>query len=112
MYSIKGIHKAAERDSYEQGCIGDCQDSYIDYVINAESLDELAEKFREFCCAEEVEKNTCDEPGRIDCQVLENAEGFPLSKWEWERFKAGEIEAWAVTYTAYAKYVAEFAVSF
>jgi len=112
MYKIKGIHKLSELDDYEKGCTGEYQNFHIDIELSAGSMNELADKFKEFCCADEAEKNACDEPGRIDCQILENAEGYPLSKWEWERFKAGEIQAWAVTYTGYAKLITETEVAF
>lgn len=100
-YESKGCLKIAELDHFVNGCHGKAQTMWIDVRASGETLDDVKTAVRDFCmCGEDaLEINACDEAGRIDAQVTENADGNPPSESELEQWKAGELELYAVTYS-------------
>lgn len=100
-YESKGCLKIAELDHFENGCTGQAQTTWIDVRASGETLDEVKTAVRDFCMCDEdaLEINACDEAGRIDAQVTENAEGYPPSDFELAQWREGELELYAVTYS-------------
>lgn len=102
MFECATVHKFAERDNWELGCVGDCQHHAFAYSIKGNTLEEIKQEIAAFvgCEMEAIEVNpTGEEPWRIDAQTIENAEGYPATRSELEAFKRGEIDLWAVTYS-------------
>lgn len=103
MFTINTVFKSTEQDSFEQGCIGDVQESDISITFKAATIEDLIKQFADFCGCDvsEVQRNVCDEIGRIECQRTENVEGYELRPAEVREWKAGKLMAYAATYTAY-----------
>lgn len=105
-YEITGFTKVSEQDNFDQGILAGRQEYWIDYPIAKDTKEEFISAVKYFLGdAIEIDFNACDEEGRIDIQLTENDDGFSPSISEWERFKAGEIDLWAVTYIAYCESV-------
>lgn len=101
-YQIDGFLKIAQHDDYENGCNPDsAQLSHVDVSFTAETIPALMLKVCEFfgVGADDMEKNACDEPGRLDIQTMETADGSSATPADIERWKRGRLELWAVTYT-------------
>jgi hypothetical protein len=104
MFQSNGLLKFTEQDIWSDGCQPDTATSYmIDYRFTGKTADEVIQKIAEFTNSgkDGIERNACDEPGRVDFCVTENADGNPLSKMEWAQFKKGKIKAYYAVYTAY-----------
>ncbi len=101
MYLVNGCYKTAEKDSWEDGIIGDYQDTNIDLTFKAHTLEALLVDLKEFVGHEDIQLNSCDKIGRIDIQGLEDAEGLAPSERELALWKEGEHTLYAVTYTFY-----------
>lgn len=97
-YQIEGFLRHAEVDNWENGCTGEYDSYYVDHKITGFTLAELIEKCEAFTggevCPELIENN------RLDFQVMENADGYPASERELERFKRGEIVLYLCDYSA------------
>lgn len=106
-YIIRGLHKNAEEDDFENGCIGNGSDYAIDVSFEGASADEVIAKMATFVGAktEDAELNVCDELGRVEFGRTEDANGDELTKAEVEQWKAGKIKAWYAVYTGYVERV-------
>lgn len=112
-YEIAGFAKVSEQDNFEQGILLGRQEYWIDYPIAKDTKEEFISAVKYFLGDNiEIDFNACDEQGRIDIQVTENDDGCTPSATEWDEFKAGEIDLWAVTYTAYCESVTRTPVVF
>lgn len=101
MYIVDGCYKIAEKDSWENGIIGDCQDTHIDLIFKAHTLGALLADLKEFAGHDDVLLNSCGDIGRIDIQGLEDEEGIVPSKKEMALWKEGKFTLYAVIYTFY-----------
>ncbi len=105
MITANGIHKMAEVDDFDKGCIGPGRDDYIDVSFKATSAEEVISKACQFIgvsdMANSVERNACDEIGRIDIARTETDEGDELTASQLEQWKAGKFRAWYCIYTIY-----------
>ena len=104
MFQAKGLLKFAEEDVWDDGCQPETATNYnVDMTFTAKTAREVIDEIADYlgCTSEDYEKNACDEPGRVDFAVTEDAEGSKLSPAKWELFKKGKIKAWYVVYTAY-----------
>ena len=101
MFESNGFLKMAERDNYEKGCYGPAQDSFVNFSIKVKTLAEILKIIENVigCERDAISVNACDEPGRIDAQVMENDQGLQPTAREWENFKAGRLDLWACTYS-------------
>lgn len=81
LYVIEGYIAHSEVDDFEQGCIGPCETQFFQDKFSAPSLKELLELLSvEFKCPiENMELNSCEEPGRIDIQVMQS-QPFAIAK--------------------------------
>jgi hypothetical protein len=101
-YQIVGLHKFAEEDSFEHGCLpGTGTDFYIDVSFTGKTREECIKRAADFLGIGEdgIERDSCDEIGRIDFARTENDDGSELSDRELEEWKAGKRKAWYVVYT-------------
>lgn len=104
MYIIDRIYKTSELYNFEQGCTGEVQEYPIDHKISATSKTGILAKFCEFCGTDDVTIDPCeDDPSRIECSVMEDADGTVASEDQLEAFKLDQCQLWAVTYTAYVQ---------
>jgi hypothetical protein len=102
MFESNKALKFTELDNWMKGCTGPCQTTVIDYPIKGKTLDDVISAICTFldCARDDVSVNPCDDdPSRIDAQTSETAEGYPASLTDWDKFKRGEIELYACTYS-------------
>ena len=112
-YEISGFNKLFEHDNFEHGIQGASLEYWIDYPIAKDTKEEFIAAVKYFLGDDvEIEFNTCEEDGRIDVQLTENDDGNKPSPSEYYRFKNGDIDLWAVTYTAYVQEVVRKPVKF
>jgi len=94
--------KTTEEDNYEEGCLPETAQAY-EFNIEFEgfSVKELLERMKDYfmCEDEDIQLNACDEKGRIDIQLLENAEGYKMNSSEKELWKEGKIKAYLSNYS-------------
>lgn len=103
-YDVTGWTKFGEEDDYKEGCLPETGFSHTGGdTFSAHSIDGIVEKVLAFTGFDKKDDpvllDSCDEPGRIDIQGLENADGIPASAREIKEWKRGKIKLWSVTYT-------------
>lgn len=104
MFQANGLLKFSEQDLWNDGCQPDTAQSYeVSVNFTGKTAQEVIDQITDFtgCGKDGVEINACDEPGRVDFAVTEDADGSPLSKSQWAQFKKGQIKAWYTVYSAY-----------
>lgn len=109
-YQIDGFLKHSEQDIYNDGCNPDTSQSFfIDHLIQKESLSDLIQSIKDFTEAEndDLLLNSCEEKGRIDAQVMENALGIKATNKELESWKQGKIDLYLCTYSVQVKLITE-----
>lgn len=116
MYEVNGWFKFAEQDSYDEGCLPETGFTFSgDERWSAETIPELLKKLRDFVGIDddyEILLDSCEEDGRIDIQVMENADGYTVTSAGWfEKFKRGELALWYATYTFMVEKVERSAVN-
>ena len=106
MFIISGFHKFTEQDSYENGCIGNGSDDFINYQIKTATFDDMKDEIAGFigCKVTDLELDACDEIGRIECGKTENAEGYEASESELASWREGNT---VLLYSVYTCYVME-----
>jgi hypothetical protein len=108
------IHKTACLDSYAEGQTGEYQDSGYPHKIAAKSKTAFLQAFAEYVGVDvtDVQVDPCeDSPDRVEVQTLETSEGYPATSAQIERWKAGELELYACTYTVYVQLVTRTAAN-
>lgn len=101
-YETNGALKTVELDNWERGCqLEGAQSYFVNWKIEAETLAEIKQKIMDFvgCDMDGIVIDACEEAGRIDAQVTENADGYIASESELASWKRGELELYAVTYS-------------
>ena len=107
-YQIKGLLKFAEEDNYKDGCLPDTATHYsVDYTFNGTSKEEVIKKVADFLGVGEdgIERNACDDKGRIDFALMEDDEGTSPSKSQIDAWKKGRERLWYVIYTGHLEKV-------
>lgn len=102
MYQINGFLKMAEKDNFEEGCDPTTsQHSMVEIVLKSETTDGLIDEVKSFFGIDDdsIQKNACDEDGRIDIVTLENGEGYNAFESQIEKWKQGNLDLWSVIYT-------------
>lgn len=80
----------------------------IDAEIKGKDKAAFIANLLEFCgCdASALTIDPCnDDPSRIDVQTVENDDGNPPTESQLAEWKAGRVDLWSVTYTAYVEEV-------
>lgn len=110
-YQIKGFLKHSEEDIFQDGCQPNSGIShYIDYEIRCEKIDDIIKNAMSFLGINDKKSvliNACDEPGRIDFQVMENSEGCSASDSETNQWKEGKKRLWLCNYSCKVSYISE-----
>ena len=104
MFQINGLHKYAEQDTWENGCIMEgANAARITVLFVGATAQDVIEKARKFVDVEPdaIERDACEEIGRIDFARTENDDGNELTDTERELWKAGKLRAWYCVYTGY-----------
>ena len=103
MFIISGFHKSTEQDDYENGCIGNGSDYFIDYQIKTATLDDIKAKIASFigCEVSDLDLDTCEEVGRIDCGRTETEDGDEADKAQIDAWKDGNLVLYYAVYTCY-----------
>lgn len=102
MYTTTKGFGFVEEDNYEKGCLpGTDQYKEIDITFKGETKEEILTHIMNFYDVDEddIETNACDEPGRIDIALMENAKGEKATISEIEQWKKGKIKLYYVVYT-------------
>ena len=106
--SGKGIKFACE-DNFENGEIGKSQMSEFEEEFIGDTAEEVVQKLIDYFDTKRkyVDLNSCDENGRIDISILENADGYKSSLREEELWKKDRLKLWSVTYSFIIRKVEE-----
>lgn len=101
--------KHIEEDAFAMGCMPETSQSWpIDIKIKANSLSELLQYIKNFTGVDDdnaIEIDACDEPGRIDVQLLEDFHGMPASPALIETWKQGHHRLILADYSFYVEAV-------
>lgn len=100
-YQAIDLLKMAEEDIYETGCQPGGYTFDVSMTFRGKSADDVIWKIAEFVGADNdgILRNSCEEPGRVDFQVLETEDGNPATETDISLWKTGNKRLWAVTYT-------------
>lgn len=106
MYRVQHCIKVWEQDDFEKGCILNSggMTSIDAHHIRATSVDELCQKLNEFIGNDRPDALTldaCDEPGRVDIQVMETDEGIAATDKDLSAWERGELRLWLADYSFY-----------
>lgn len=99
---IQAVCKSAmyEKFLHSEGSVGDTYDKSADYTVTGATVDEVLSKVAENhgVSVESLLLDSCEETGRLDVQVLEDADGIPASPAEILRWQADLLTLYHVTY--------------
>jgi len=107
-YVIHGLYKFAEQDDWTNGCLPDTAvDTFIEVSFRGRTKDEVLQKAADFvgCTLADIERDACDETGRIDLAVTETDEGCTLDAAQMAAWTKGELRAWYCVYTGHLQQV-------
>ena len=114
-YEVTGWFKDAEEDTYAYGCQPDTGTCFSgNDRFQADTVHELIERIMSFVGCNDRESvllNSCDEPGRIDIQIMETEEGCTPSPAIIAAWKRGEYRLWLACYTFHVEKVIRETVS-
>lgn len=103
-YQIDTLWKHTEQDDYQQGCLPDTTIAHeVNVTFQADSIAGVIEKVAKWLGITDKDNillNSCDEAGRVDFQVHEDAEGIAASERELKHWRQGACDLWLATYTA------------
>lgn len=114
-YESGKAFKHTEVNDYEQGCLPDTSSCWdVDIKFSANTKEELIEQIKNYydVTNEDIMLNSCDEPGRIDIQILEDENSFKATEHDKELWKQGKKKLWLSTYTYYARMVTTERIKF
>ena len=102
-WEARGWFKDTEEDSFGEGRKPDTgQSASGNETFRAETLETLIEKLMEFACTDDKSSvliDSCEEPGRIDIQTMEDVDGTTPSAEQIADWKRGEETLYAATYS-------------
>ena len=104
MYQVVNFIKLSEEDSYDQGCnFATCTHSEYLISFKSETKEGLLEEIGYFFDVgrDATELDVCDEDGRIDLCIMENANGDVASEQELTDWRVGVGKLYSCTYTGY-----------
>lgn len=101
-YQARGWAKFYEEDVYQEGCLphtGGMIDG--NELFKANTIDGLLKQLLDFTGGDRecLELNSCDELGRVDISIMENADGCKATRSEIEAWKQADIQLWDCIYT-------------
>ena len=102
-YIAMGWIRHTEEDIYNDGCQPQTSATSGGHdTFNAPTLDALIKQCAAFEGQQDLKNcllDSCEEAGRLDVQVYEDAEGVAADERDFERWKEGKQKLWLVTYT-------------
>lgn len=102
-FAAMGWMKISEKDDFKNGVVGNATMDGGHETFTGATIDELIKQCASFCGNDEDLQycilDSCDEAGRLDVQVYENAEGERASRIDIAAWKGGTKELWLSTYT-------------
>lgn len=101
-YQINGLLKFAEEDKWKEGCLPDTSSTTeITGHWTGDTQEEVIKKVADYLSVDKdgIERDACEEPGRVDFAVMEDCDSTPLSKAQIKRWKKGEIKVWYAVYS-------------
>lgn len=101
-YLATGWFKYTEEDVFATGCIVKSSIDGGHDTFTGATVDELIAQCAKFAGTDDLSNcllDSCDEAGRLDVQVYENASGSPASAKELADWKEGKERLWLATYT-------------
>ena len=101
-YQADGWIKFSEEDIYQDGCQPNSGGTYTGSdKWKADTLDGLLNEILSFTDGdrEGMEIDACEEIGRVDISIMENADGCRATKQEIELWKEGDIQLWNCIYS-------------
>jgi hypothetical protein len=107
-YQINGFSKFSEEDNYLEGCDPDTTEMFgIHVPFRGNSAEEVIKAAADYLGIEEdgIERNACEEKGRVDFQGMETNSGTTPSKSQIAAWKKGSFRLWNVIYTAHVEKV-------
>jgi len=108
MFIARDLFKFAEEDIFADGCQPGTSTAYIvDMTFTGKTPQEVIRKIADFLGVDDdaIERNACDEKGRVDFALLEDEDSSQLSAHQLAQWKKGEIKAWYAVYTAHIEKV-------
>ena len=108
-YQISGWTKFGEEDIFTKGCLPNTTFESVGTDVFRDDTKEGAIKAFAFFCGvdddDAIQKNACDEVGRIDISVMEAADGMSVSQSDIESWQGGKMRLWNCIYTGYLEQV-------
>ena len=103
-YEVNGWLKLTEEDSYEHGCLPSSGTQFSGgdswHGATVETVVDQLRAFVPFRAGQDaIDRDACDETGRIDICGLETNDGNEPTEAEIEAWKRGEVRLWSVTYS-------------
>jgi hypothetical protein len=101
-YQANGWVKFYEEDIYQDGCLphtGGLTDGRE--IFKADTIEGLINELLAFTGVdrEGLELDSCEDIGRLDISLMENADGCKATKWEIESWKQADIQLWDCIYS-------------
>lgn len=101
MYQLNIHTKHTEEDSYQEGANPNTSAAWaLNDTFTADTLDEL---IGDVMSAYQVDRDSLityeDEPGRLDIQRMENADGYEPSALELESWRKGNCKLWIADFS-------------
>jgi hypothetical protein len=106
--------KFVEEDNWKEGCLPETGQNWeVDIEFKAETKEEILQQIKEFygVTDEEILLNSCEEPGRIDIQIMEDENSYKATESQIEAWKEGRRKLYLATYTYYITEVNRYAVA-
>lgn len=100
--------KYVEEDSYKEGCNPDTAETHmVEVELVKPTLAELIEEVKSYwgVTDDDIMLDSCEEPGRLDIQIMENEMGTTASNAEIEQWKTGKLRLWSACYTYHIQMV-------
>ena len=101
-YQIKGFLKFVELDNYKDGCDPDSSSSsFVSLSFEAETVEALIKQAAEFfnVTKDGIDRNACDEPGRVDFCLTETEDTSVPSRQEIKDWKNGKTDLYYCVYS-------------
>lgn len=112
MYIVRNVHKFAEEDTYNEGCLlGTGFSIMVDIEFTADTTQEMKQKLLGFFAWDDEKawyENAEEEfetLGRFDIQVLETKNSQPATKEDIEAWKRGYKKLWSAMYSGILEHV-------
>lgn len=102
------VHKYVDKDSFENGCTGEGQDSGQILDFKSASLDQIKKEIESLG----IEMKDCEEyEERLETSRMENDAGETPTDLEMTLWKSGKIDLWCASFSIYLDEITETPVN-